>query len=89
MNETMRTSIFVAGAVLSLIAARAVGPAVPKSPKEYSHVGEMFYPDFKDADVAVQALVEPGLSVNGIMIADIDRDDLPVLDQHFQRDAVG
>ena len=52
MNETVRTSIFVAGAALSLIAARFIGPSVPKSPQEFSQVGSLFYPDFTDADAA-------------------------------------
>ena len=52
MNETVRTSIFVAGAALSLLAARFVGPTVPKSPQEYSQVGTLFYPEFTDAEAA-------------------------------------
>ncbi len=52
MNETMRTSIYVAVALVSLIGARFVGPTVPKSPQEFSQVGSLFYPDFKDASAA-------------------------------------
>ena len=52
MNETVRTSIFVSGAALSLIAAKFVGPSTPAAPKEYSLVGEAFFPDFKDPDAA-------------------------------------
>ena len=52
MNETVRTSIFVAGAALSLITARFVGTSGPSAPKEYNQVGEAFYPDFQDPDTA-------------------------------------
>lgn len=52
MNETVRTSIFVAGAVLSLIAARFAGPGVAKPPAAFSQVGTLFYPNFEDADAA-------------------------------------
>ena len=52
MNETMRTSIYVAAAAVSLIAANLVGPSVPKSPQEFSQVGESFFPDFTDASAA-------------------------------------
>ena len=52
MNETVRTSIFVAGAALSLLAASFLGPAVPKAPAEFSQVGKLFFPDFKDPDEA-------------------------------------
>jgi len=52
MNETVRTSIFVAGAALSLLAAQFVGSNVLKSPQEYSQVGSEFYPDFTNADAA-------------------------------------
>ena len=52
MNETVRTCTFVAGAVLSLIAARIAGPGVPKPPSAFSQVGSLFYPDFQDADAA-------------------------------------
>jgi hypothetical protein len=52
MNETVRTSIFVGAAALSLVAARFSGPNVPKSPPAFSQVGTLFYPDFKDASAA-------------------------------------
>ena len=52
MNETVRTSIFVAGAALSLLAASFLGPAAPKAPAEFSQVGKLFFPDFKDPDEA-------------------------------------
>ncbi len=52
MNETVRTSIFVAGAALSLLAASILGPAVPKAPAEFSQVGKLFFPDFTDPDEA-------------------------------------
>ena len=52
MNETVRTSIFVAGAALSLLAASVLGPSVPKAPAEFSQVGKLFFPDFKDPDEA-------------------------------------
>lgn len=52
MNETVRTSIFVAGAMISLIAARIVGTSGPSAPKEYNLVGQAFYPDFQDPDKA-------------------------------------
>ena len=52
MNETVRTSIFVAGAALSLLAAQFVGSNVLKSPQEYSLVGSEFYPGFTNADAA-------------------------------------
>jgi hypothetical protein len=52
MNETVRTSIFVAGAAISLIAAKFLGPNVSTAPKEYNLVGEQFYPDFHDPDSA-------------------------------------
>ncbi len=52
MNETMRTSIYVAVAFLSLIVARFSAPTVAKSPKEFSQVGSLFYPEFTDASAA-------------------------------------
>ena len=52
MNETVRTSIFVAGAALSLLAASILGPAVPKAPAEFSQVGKLFFPEFTDPDAA-------------------------------------
>ncbi|HEY0984715.1 DUF4340 domain-containing protein [Schlesneria sp.] len=52
MNETVRTSLFVAGAVLSLIAAQVTSRGVTKPPAEFSQVGTPFYPDFVDADAA-------------------------------------
>ena len=52
MNETVRTSIFVAGAALSLLAAQFVGSNVLKSPQEYSQVGSEFYANFTNADAA-------------------------------------
>jgi len=52
MNETMRTTIFVAAAIVSLIAARFAGPSVPRSPQEFSQVGTEFYPEFTNANAA-------------------------------------
>lgn len=52
MSETVRTSIFVACAAVSLLAAKFLGPSVPKAPQEYSLVGKEFFPDFKDPDAA-------------------------------------
>ncbi len=52
MNETVRTSIFVASAAVSLIAAKLLGPSIPAAPKEYSLVGKEFYAEFQDPDAA-------------------------------------
>ena len=52
MNETARTSVYVAAAIVSLIVALFAGPSVPKAPKEFSQVGTEFYPDFTDAKAA-------------------------------------
>lgn len=52
MSETVRTSIFVACAAASLLAAKFLGPSVPKAPQEYNQVGQEFFPDFKNPDDA-------------------------------------
>lgn len=52
MNESQRTLAFVVVAVVSIVAARFAGPSAPKPPSEVSEVGQLFYPDFKDADAA-------------------------------------
>lgn len=52
MNETMRTTIYIGVAAFSLLLAWFAGPSVPKSPAEFSAVGEEFYPDFRDATAA-------------------------------------
>ena len=51
MNEFQRTLAFVIVAVVSVIAARFAGPSGPKTSTEITDVGNVFYPDFKDADV--------------------------------------
>ncbi len=52
MNESQRTVVFVVVAVVSMVVARFVGPTAPKPTAEVSEVGQLFYPDFKDADAA-------------------------------------
>ncbi|MCX7408068.1 MAG: DUF4340 domain-containing protein [Planctomycetales bacterium] len=52
MNELQRTLAFVAVAVVSVVAARFAGPSTPKQTAAITGVGEVFYPDFKDADAA-------------------------------------
>ena len=51
MNEFQRTLAFVIVAVVSVVAARFAGPSGPKTSTEITDVGNVFYPDFKDADV--------------------------------------
>lgn len=52
MNESQRTVAFVVVAVVSMVVARFAGPTAPKPTAEVSEVGQLFYPDFKDADAA-------------------------------------
>ena len=52
MNESQRTLAFVIVAVVSLVAARFAGPSGPKASTEITDVGQVFYPEFKDADAA-------------------------------------
>ena len=52
MNESQRTLAFVIVAVVSLAAARFAGPSGPKASTEITDVGQVFYPEFKDADEA-------------------------------------
>ena len=52
MNESQRTLAFVIVAVVSVVAARFAGPSGPKPSTEITGVGNVFYPDFKDADAA-------------------------------------
>jgi hypothetical protein len=48
----MRTSIYVGAAILSLVAAKFAGPSAPKSPQEFSQVGQEFFKDFSDGSTA-------------------------------------
>ena len=52
MNESQRTLIFVIVAAVSVVAARFAGPSAPKPNAEITGVGDLFYPDFNDADAA-------------------------------------
>ncbi|MEK6261501.1 MAG: DUF4340 domain-containing protein [Planctomycetota bacterium] len=52
MNESQRTLAFVIVAVVSVVAARFAGPSGPKASTEITDVGQVFYPEFKDADAA-------------------------------------
>ena len=52
MSESQRTLIFVGVALVSGVLAWFAGPSAPKPNTEIVGVGELFYPDFKDADAA-------------------------------------
>ena len=52
MNESQRTLAFVIVAVVSVAAARFTGTSSSKPPTEITEVGNVFYPDFKEADAA-------------------------------------
>lgn len=52
MNESQRTIAFAVVAVVAVVLARFAGPSAPKPTAEITGVGELFYPDFKDADAA-------------------------------------
>jgi len=52
VSESQRTAIFVVVAAVSMALARFAGPAAPKPVDGIPEVGQMFYPDFKDADAA-------------------------------------
>lgn len=52
MSESQRTLFFVVAASVCSIAAWFGGPSGPKPSTEITGVGDLFYPDFKDADAA-------------------------------------
>ncbi|HEY4261314.1 MAG TPA: DUF4340 domain-containing protein [Schlesneria sp.] len=52
MNESQRTIAFVVVAAVSVVAARFAGPSAPKATAEVTNIGEVFYPDFTDANAA-------------------------------------
>lgn len=52
MNESVRTSMYVGAAVLVLAAASLSSPSASRSPKEFSQLGQEFFPDFTDANAA-------------------------------------
>lgn len=51
MNETSRTLTFVCIAAVSLGAAYAFAPRMPKPPNEFANVGKLFYEDFDSVSV--------------------------------------
>lgn len=52
MSESQRTVIFVVVATVSGVLAWFAGPQAPRPSSEITGVGELFYPEFKDADAA-------------------------------------